>query len=308
MEKSGTITGRAAAKRRVTLRACAKLNLTLLVLGKRPDGYHELETLFEKIDLADEVAVALTDEPGIRLQTDAALPTDERNLAYRAAAAVLKQLPSPPGVAIQLTKRIPIGAGLGGGSSDAAAVLRALRELLPRPKLSSMRLQKIARELGADVPFFLVDANFAVGRGRGDVCERLPAAQRFWHVVATPPVALSTAEVYSRVRVPPITNYHGDWQWLTQRAWEVVEQDDAAALNNLCKNELLDVAQQLCPQIAALLEAVRQAGATAHLSGSGPTAFTVHATEDEAQRLATKLRSSGCEGHCVIAQTATPTS
>lgn len=304
MEKSGTITGRTAANCSVTLRACAKLNLTLLVLGKRPDGYHELETLFEKIDLADDVTVALMNEPGIRLQTGAPLPTDARNLAYRAAAAVLEQLPSPPGVAIQLTKRIPIGAGLGGGSSDAAAVLQALRQLLELKWLKS-RWQAIARGLGADVPFCLEDVPFAVGRGRGDVCERLATAQRFWHVVATPAAALSTAEVYRQVQAPPATDRLHAWQSLTQGAWEAVERGDAAALNSACQNALLPAAQQLCPQITTMKEALQCAGTSAaHLSGSGPTVFTVHATEAEARAVLAKWHEGGTPGQGLVVRTA----
>ena len=151
----------------VICQSYAKINLHLQVLGLRDDGYHELETIFQTIDLADEIALQRTD-PGVRLQVvEGDAPSGERNLAYRAATEYLKRWAPDQGVHISLKKRIPVGGGLGGGSSNAATVLRALRTMV-QADVDLDELEELAADLGADVPFFL-SGGTAVGVGRGDL-------------------------------------------------------------------------------------------------------------------------------------------
>lgn len=185
----------------IRLRAPAKLNLYLRVVGKRPDGYHELETVFERIDLADE----LTFEPephGLRLTCDdPALPCDETNLVLQAARLLQRASGVRRSAHFHLTKRIPIAAGLGGGSSDAAATLRGLNTLW-QLGWDRARLMELAAQVGSDAPFFLLDSPWAIGRGRGEVLEPVPAAASLLHVVVVPEERLSTREVFESLDSP----------------------------------------------------------------------------------------------------------
>ena len=176
------------------LRAPAKINLYLRVLGKRPDGYHELETVFERVDLADELAFEASRELALTCD-DPSLPCGEDNLVLRAARLLQQATGCGAGARIHLTKRIPIAAGLGGGSSDAAAAMVGLNQLW-NLWLESSHLMELGASLGSDVPFFLAPTAFAVGRGRGEQCEPLPPEPPLVHVLVVPPERLSTREVY----------------------------------------------------------------------------------------------------------------
>ena len=179
--------------------AHAKVNLGLSVLARRGDGYHEIETVVARLALHDDVAVRLAGA-GVQLAVEgAALPTGEDNLAVRAARAYLDAVGADAagktGVAIRLAKRIPVAAGLGGGSSDAAAVLRALARLVPAP----VDLIAVGSALGSDVPFFVADLPAALARGRGERLEPLTLPP-LTLVLAFPAVAVSAAEAYRRVQ------------------------------------------------------------------------------------------------------------
>ena len=185
----------------VTIAAPAKVNLILRVLEREPGGYHQIETVFQRLALADAVVVRPTggarsldiEFDGIR-RAELGLP--EENLAWRAAVAYREASGWPGGWAIELTKRIPAGAGLGGGSSDAAAVLRALEQLAPT-KIGAARLHELASTLGADVAFFVSDAPLAIGRGRGDTLRVLPALPPADVAIFVPDFPISTAEAYA---------------------------------------------------------------------------------------------------------------
>jgi 4-diphosphocytidyl-2-C-methyl-D-erythritol kinase len=180
----------------VSERAHAKVNLGLSVLARRGDGFHEIESLMVRVSLADEVRVGRSSGGPTLAVVGAELPTDERNLALRAARRYLAEAGTADvGVDIVLTKRIPIAAGLGGGSSDAAAVLRALRALVPAP----LDLERIALELGSDVPFFLADHAAALARGRGERLQPV-SLPRLALVLAFPGVAVSAAEAYGALQ------------------------------------------------------------------------------------------------------------
>lgn len=183
----------------VTREAKAKVNLFLRVLSRETGGYHSIETLFCRIELADTLVAGRVDSPGITLEvTGAETGPSDANLALRAARAVQETLRRPFGVALTLTKRIPVGAGLGGGSADAAAALSAVNELagnaLPRPELLHL-----AARLGADVPFCLSDAPLAMAWGHGERMLALPALPPAPILLVSPPVTVTTAEAYQWV-------------------------------------------------------------------------------------------------------------
>ena len=179
--------------------AHAKINFYLEITGKRSDGYHTLSIVFQTISLSD----TLTFRPADRLSltcSDSALPTDESNLVMRAAVRIQKELKERRGARIHLKKVIPMGAGLGGGSSDAAAVLRNLPKLWGR-RIGEPALRRLAVELGADVPFFL-KGGLCSATGIGEKLKRLPSISRKWLVLVYPGFGVSTREAYAKVKLP----------------------------------------------------------------------------------------------------------
>jgi 4-diphosphocytidyl-2-C-methyl-D-erythritol kinase len=182
--------------RAVRALAPAKLNLALAVTGKRPDGYHDLLTVFQAIDLADRVEVAAREEPGIGLEVTGPepAPAGPENLVVRAALAFARETGIEAGVAIRLTKRIPVGAGLGGGSSDAAATLLAM-EALHAIDLGEDVRRRLALDLGSDVPFFLTGGT-ALGEGRGERLTPLPPPPPCAWVLIVPPFPIPTADAF----------------------------------------------------------------------------------------------------------------
>jgi 4-diphosphocytidyl-2-C-methyl-D-erythritol kinase len=258
--------------------AQAKINLFLDVLERDPSGYHSLETAFLRIDLADDVTVReaagrTLDVSGPALPT-AGLGPAEKNLAYRAAMAYADATGWPSGFAIELVKRIPAGAGLGGGSADAGAVLRALDTLSPSPLAA--RLPEIAAALGADVPFMTIEEPMALGSGRGDRVKPIRALEPRAVVLAVPAFAISTADAYAwldadRAARSPAAH--------TGLAEPLATWDDAAASAH---NDFAAVVARRHPEIAALTERLRAAGASiALLAGSGSTVFGVFETPPE---------------------------
>ncbi len=252
---------------RATYRSFAKVNLHLEVVGLRPDGYHELRTVFQSIDLCDLVSLELGGH-GVRLEVSGHdLPADESNLAHRAAAAFLSTWPLVDGVRIKLEKRIPVGGGLGGGSSNAAAVLRGLRDLLGVQLATDARLQELGRDLGADVAFFLTGGT-ALGLGRGDEIIRLADLPERDLWLVTPAVEVSTAEVFQEFRDltadreissmgPPAWDEGLDWQ-MAARGW----------------NDLQPLVMRRFPEVGRVYNALVEAGArVVRLSGSGATLF-----------------------------------
>ena len=185
----------------MTVRAFAKINLGLRVVAKRADGFHEIDTIFARIGLADELEFRARGDSKILVATEnAEIPTRE-NLVFRAAWLLQKFVPGSPGVEISLRKKIPVGAGLGGGSADAAAVLRNLPRIwgarIPREKL-----RKIAAELGSDVPFFL-EKSPCRARGRGEILEKIALPKNFPReiLVVVPPVKIATADAFAKIKI-----------------------------------------------------------------------------------------------------------
>ncbi len=254
-------------------RASAKLNLYLEVVGKRPDGYHDLRTLFQTVDLADDVIVERRDEAGVTCFVEGGeLPSDERNLAVRAAHAWLRATHAPGGASIRLTKRIPIGGGLGGGSADAAAVLSSLQVLGDaRHRLSNAALVDVARALGADVPF-LIEGGLAAATGRGDVITTLPTPPTVTYVLIFAPFGTDTGKVYAhaheRLRQPPRDGLAA--------AIAAVQSGDAARIREAHHNDLAQPAMRAYPELLRFTSATeRLLGRAPSMTGSGSTLFDV---------------------------------
>lgn len=253
----------------VSVEAQAKLNLRLCVLARESSGYHQLESLFIRINLADSVRVA-TDTKTRSLECAGIDLPAEQNLAYRAAAAFLEAARWDTGFHIAIEKRIPTGAGLGGGSADAGAVLRALNALAPSP-LRDNELMTIALRLGADVPFLTADATLAMAWGRGErllALRPLPARDV---LLALPPFGVDTAAAFG---------WHAEAS--QGRALEAPaplsldELDRWDAVAKLARNDLEDVVFAKHPEIAQCVNVLGGAGARiARMSGSGSTAFGI---------------------------------
>ena len=179
--------------------AFAKLNLTLDVLGKRPDGYHDLKSVMQTVSIRDDVEIDIgTGKPWTLECSMEGIPTDERNLAWKAAEVYCEQIgKNPDGISIRITKRIPSGAGMGGGSADAAAVLRALNRHYGEP-LSILALAELGARIGSDVPFCTLGGT-AMVEGRGERLRRLPDMPDFVFVVCKPEFSVSTAELYQKI-------------------------------------------------------------------------------------------------------------
>jgi 4-diphosphocytidyl-2-C-methyl-D-erythritol kinase len=258
------------------VRCPAKVNLYLRVVGRRPDGNHELVTVMQPLTLADTLTVTLVGE-SISLRCDRPeLPQGEDNLVWRAARLFQKETGLTPGVDLSLAKRIPVAAGLGGGSSDAAGALLALNELTGQP-LSQDHLHRLASRLGADVPFFL-EGGPAVGRGTGTQLSPV-ALLPYWYLLVNPGVPLSTRWVYENLDLaglpgPPATE-----------AWDPEHPE------TWVRNDLGTVAVKRFPELAQLLTGLGEAGAWCQgISGSGPTLFGLFHTREAAQQAGRQLR------------------
>jgi 4-diphosphocytidyl-2-C-methyl-D-erythritol kinase len=279
--------------------ASAKVNLRLRVLGRRADGYHDLDTLFQAIDLADDVLVELGGE-GIGLDVRGAdLGPAADNLAYRAAARLAEAVGYGGGIKVGLTKRIPAGAGLGGGSSDAAAVLRCLARLLGLGE-DDPRIRATAEALGSDVPFFLSGSPLARGTGRGEILERLSPLPTADMVLVSPSVHVSTAAAYAALAATRRAGADGGGvaePFSAPRSWE----DVAAGATN----DFDPVIRSAHPEIGQALAALRSRGARfALMSGSGSSVFGSFASTEEAQRVASEL-SDTLAWPCVAVRTRT---
>jgi 4-diphosphocytidyl-2-C-methyl-D-erythritol kinase len=276
----------APGAQRLHAAAPAKINFGLRLVGRRPDGYHEIESIFLPLDLADDLRLTLRrdTEPRVTLAVEqevgtpeVAVPTDGRNLAARAARAFLESARLAASVDIRLAKRIPATAGLGGGSSDAGAVLRTLAAAFP-DALSPDAVARLGLRLGADVPFFL-DPRPALVTGVGERVEPLTRWPALALVLVNPGVPLPTAEVYraADVLLPALTR--PDAPSTLRARLEIVgsvASNRPGALAGLLENDLEPAAVRLCPPVARLRERLRKAGALAvGMSGSGPTLFGV---------------------------------
>ncbi len=263
-----------------TYLAPAKINLCLHVLGKREDGYHDLAMLMQRVSLYDRITLRLSTESGVRVHcAGVSLDFDQENIAARAARGLLDSAGLHAGVDIQIDKQIPVAAGLGGGSSDAATVLMALNEMLDL-KLSSQALQEQGVKLGADVPFFIF-GHAAWATGIGDVLQRVEDLPPAWYVLVNPGIAVSTAWAYGNLR---LTSRRDDLK--IPRFSRVVDSVTAVLYNDL--EEVTVIHHPQIDQVKRRLTVLGAAGVL--MSGSGSTVFGVFAKEAEAIAAAEQLQ------------------
>ena len=273
----------AKAVAKIRLAAHAKINLALDVLGKRPDGFHAVSMIMQSVGLHDTVEMTWK-ESGISLACDREeLPCDHNNLAFRAAGLLIQECGVKQGVHIDLAKRIPLAAGLAGGSSDAAAVLKGLN-VLWKLSLTPSELEALAARLGSDVPFCLWGGT-AWAAGRGEILTPLPDFADRGVVLANPPLQVATAWVYGNYR-PQATFFHPD----IDRMRNAIENGDFAAVTKNLGNMLETVTVSAHPQIDAIKNAFFQSGAKGVLmSGSGPTVFALTPDRESAAQLAARV-------------------
>jgi 4-diphosphocytidyl-2-C-methyl-D-erythritol kinase len=261
------------------LKAPAKVNYRLDVLRRRPDGYHDLRMIMQRIDLCDEIVITLADKPGIRVTCgQEGVPDGPGNIAWMAADALLKKSGRQAGIDISIAKNIPVAAGLGGGSSDAATVLMGVNELLEL-RFSDEQLMEIGVKLGADVPFFIFK-RCALAEGIGERLTPLVQIPAAWLVLVNPNIHVSTAWVYKNLQltsgnsaniIPLFYNSIGD-------------------ICAILANDLESVTIDRFPMIGEIKKRLLAAGARGTLmSGSGPTVFALFDNEGRARQAAQEL-------------------
>ena len=300
------------------LQSPAKLNLFLKVRNKRADGYHNLVTLFERIDLCDTLQLTLRRHGRIRILCHHPdVPTGPKNLVYKVARLLKKNFSVKEGIDIKITKRIPLAAGLGGGSSNAAAVLLGLNKLW-KLSLTKKDLLAYGRRIGSDVPFFLSDCRWAIGTQRGDKIRKLSLKVKLWHVLVVPKLKVYTREIFgafyrqstgpalsfsglgaatdhaSRQTKPPYTNIltkPGVGVNILHRA---LEKNDLPTIGGLLYNDLETTIVRSHPNLLKIkekLKTLKTLGVT--FSGSGPAVFALVRSKRLAQEARTVLKSHG---------------
>ncbi|MCY9669521.1 4-(cytidine 5'-diphospho)-2-C-methyl-D-erythritol kinase [Paenibacillus alginolyticus] len=266
-------------------KAPAKINLSLDVLHKRSDGYHEVEMVMTMVDLADRIEMQELSRDTIIISSQAGyIPLDEKNLAFQAARLIKDRYDVKQGVYIHLDKQIPVAAGLAGGSSDAAATLRGLNRLW-NLNIPMEELQVLGAELGSDVPF-CVTGGTAVARGRGEKLEPIVSPPQCWVVLAKPPINVSTSEIYGKLNAREIKNHPS-----TEGVLGAIREKRFDLLCGSLGNVLEEVTLDLYPEVRHLKECMQRLGADGVLmSGSGPTVFGLVSKEAKVPRIYNGLR------------------
>ncbi|MDQ0902863.1 MULTISPECIES: 4-(cytidine 5'-diphospho)-2-C-methyl-D-erythritol kinase [unclassified Paenibacillus] len=266
-------------------KAPAKINLSLDVLHKRSDGYHEVEMVMTMVDLADRIEMQELSRDTIIISSQAGyIPLDEKNLAFQAARLIKDRYDVKQGVYIHLDKQIPVAAGLAGGSSDAAATLRGLNRLWDL-NIPMEELQVLGAELGSDVPF-CVTGGTAVARGRGEKLEPIVSPPQCWVVLAKPPINVSTSEIYGKLNAREIKNHPS-----TEGVLNAIREKRFDQLCGSLGNVLEEVTLDLYPEVRHLKECMQRLGADGVLmSGSGPTVFGLVSKEAKVPRIYNGLR------------------
>ncbi len=291
--------------KKLTLNSYAKVNLFLNVISKRPDNYHNIQTVFERISLSDKIVLNIRPDGKIRIICNSsAVPKDSSNLCYKSAAMLKSKFGIKQGVDISINKRIPVGGGLAGGSSNAAAVLEGLNRLWDL-NLGQKELVDFGRKIGADVAFFIHQINFAYAFGRGDRIKQLKnlRKRKFWHVLVSADFKAPTLLIYRQwdkavkmKKIPKagLTTSLRDVKILTS----ALAEKDLSLISQALYNSLESVSSALYPRIKRIKQGLIKAGARAVLmSGSGPTVFALAATKKEALDLSRRLQ---CGRDCRI--------
>jgi len=264
----------------LTTRAPAKLNLRLKVTGRRPDGYHELVSLMVPIDLCDLLEFQVIPEKVELVWQGLPVPDDEHNLVRRAARAFFASIGVKGGISVRMTKNIPVAAGMGGGSSDAAATLFSLNHLWSRP-LSFEALWELALQLGADVPFFL-EPRPCIARGVGEILEPVERWPDLWYLIVTPRFHVSTAWVYGNLRLG-----------LTSNEYDRIKDQlrkESLVISQFLENDLESVTSAKFPILDRIKKTLLEAGAEgALMTGSGPSVFGVFGSRKQAEQAREKI-------------------
>lgn len=269
---------------KIDVDARAKINLTLDVLYKRHDSYHEVEMIMQSIALKDSITLELLPQKTIEIRCDnSGLSCDEANLAYKAAKLMMEEFCLDAGVKITLNKNIPLAAGLAGGSADAAAVMVGMNELFCLKK-SPEDLKVLGKSIGADVPF-CIQGGTAVARGIGDKLTPLKPSPKLFLLLVKPFYSVSTKEVYSRLDVKNIISRPNTQAMI----YAILKQDVDAVAKGLC-NVLEEVTFKLYPELAGIKRELKANGALGGLmSGSGPTVYGIFEGPEDAKKAAARM-------------------
>ena len=269
---------------KVSIKAPAKINLSLDALRKREDGFHEVAMVMTTVDLADRIELTLLEADEIKIESSGGfVPLDERNLAFQAALLLKKTFNITKGVYIHISKHVPVAAGLAGGSSDAAATLKGLNELWGLG-LSLDELAELGAKIGSDVSF-CVYGGTALATGRGEKIHHISSPPPCWVLLAKPPIGVSTGAVYRNLRLQGIK--HPDVEGMVK----AIEEKDYDKICSLLGNVLESVTLKMYPEVKHIKEQMMRLGADAVLmSGSGPTVFGLFQHESRLQRVYNGLR------------------
>lgn len=267
-------------------KACAKLNISLDVLGKRPDGYHDMVMIMQTVSLTDEVSIERTDGQGIRASTNLEyIPGDERNLAVRAAGVFFRESGiAEEGLRISIRKKIPVGAGLAGGSADAGAVLRALNRLYGMP-LDREGLVRAAEQVGSDVAFCTLGGTM-LASGRGEILTPLPSMPECWYGIIMPHFSISTPELFRKLDGKKI-RCHPDTQGLVR----AVENGDLSGVCRRMYNVFEDVDDRRMRTVAEIKGRLMDCGAMgALMTGTGSAVFAVFESQKTAETAVSEMK------------------
>ena len=284
----------------ISHKAPAKVNLFLEILDKRDDGYHEIETIMQEIDLADILQFEETQE-GVKLEcNDKNIPVSQDNLVCKAANLILKECGIKKGVLINLEKNIPVGAGLGGGSSDAAATLKALNSLW-KVGLSNEELMEFAAKLGSDIPFF-INGKTSLCRGRGELIAPVEVRSRMDYIILFPRVHISTETIYKNLKID-LTKKRKDVSFFL----DALKYSEVASISKLLFNRLEEVIFATYPdllQVKSDLESFDFCGVS--ISGSGSAFFGLCNDRHQAEVIKSKVELSGMGNVFVATNVITP--
>lgn len=270
----------------LTLQSPAKLNLYLKVINKRPDGYHNLTTLFERIDLADQIRFVANATGKIRIFCrHPQVPRGPKNLVYRVARLLQDRHGIKQGVDMHITKRIPVAAGLAGGSSNAATAIKGLNKIWGL-KLTRRQMVDYAAQVGSDVAFFLYESSWALGTGRGERIRTLAIPARLWHVLVVPRIKMYSREVFTRLNLE-LTKKDDDVSILIH----YLKKNSISMVGNLLFNDLQSSILQIRPPLALVKERLQTLGVQGvSFSGSGPAVFGLVASRTEANKFRALLK------------------
>ncbi len=284
----------------ISLKAPAKVNLFLEILGKRDDGYHEIETIMQEIDLADSLQFEETQE-GVTLEcNDKNIPANQDNLVCKAANLILEECGIKKGVLINLEKNIPVGAGLGGGSSDAATTLKALNSLW-KVGLNNEELMEFAAKLGSDIPFF-INGKTALCRGRGELITPVEVRNRMDYIILFPRVHISTETIYKNLKID-LTKKRKDVSFFL----DALKYSEVAGISKLLFNRLEEIIFATYPdllQVKSTLESFDFCGLS--ISGSGSAFFGLCNDRHQAEVIKSKIELSGMGNVFVATNVITP--